>query len=194
MLKATAEKSVKCIQTLPGNRIDLIMRNDEAVVKLLQDGIKIDGARVRPKPLGFRTTWVYVHYLPSEMKIEEVEREMGLFGRVIEVKRQVQEATNIENGSRVAVMEINREIPSFISVGVYRARVWHIGQTSTCGYCGEKLHFKKDCPKRLERLEKEREDFESLAADNNTNTQQEAKDNTHEAQNNNSDNEKTART
>ena len=89
------------------------MRNDEAVVKLLQDGIKIDGARVRPKPLGFRTTWVYVHYLPSEMKIEEVEREMGLFGRVIEVKRQVQEATNIENGSRVAVMEINREIPLF---------------------------------------------------------------------------------
>ena len=74
VLKVTEEKAVKCIQTLPGNRIDLTVRSDAAVMELLQEGIKVDGTRVRPKPLGFRTTWVYIHYLPSELKNEEVAR------------------------------------------------------------------------------------------------------------------------
>ena len=145
---ALPKDSVKCIQTLPGNNIDLTLRNENVVQTLLHDGIRLNGERIKPRPLGFRTTYVYVHYLPSKMSSITVGDRLQEYGKVIEVKRQLYVGTSIETGTRIVSMEVTDSIPSFLYIGLYRARVWHRGQIQTCGFCESTMHFFKNCPKR----------------------------------------------
>ena len=145
---------VKCIQTLPGGRVDLTLRHDECVLDILNSGIQLNGSIVKPRALGFRTTYVYIQYLPTELSSTPVGDFMERFGRVIEVKRQLYEGTQIETGTRIAVLEVREHIPSFLYIGGYRAKLWHKGQIQTCAVCGEMSHFAKDCPKRRERQER----------------------------------------
>ena len=171
------QDQIKCVQTLPGGRVDLTLRTEDSVDTILREGIYLDGELVKPRPLGVKLTSVYVHYLPSEMPNDFVEAILESFGRVIEVKRQMIQDTLIETGTRIVTMEVTNKIPSFVHVGSYRARIWHYGQIPTCGRCGGDNHFAKACPNVTsfrETLQREREDH-TLHDNNGENTTPEAR-------------------
>lgn len=138
---------VKCVQTLPGARVDLTLRHDDNVTDIIHTGIELLGETWYPKPLGFRTTYAYVQYLPSEMTSVQVGEAMERFGRVFSVKRQLYEGTTIETGTRIVSLEVTSRIPSYVYIGSYRAKIWHRGQVQTCAKCQSTEHFAKDCPK-----------------------------------------------
>jgi hypothetical protein len=77
--------SVKCIQSLPNGKIDITLRNEGLARALIANGIRLNGTKVKPQPVGFRTTFVYVHYLPSELFTDFVAKEMSKYGKVIDI-------------------------------------------------------------------------------------------------------------
>jgi hypothetical protein len=140
--------SVKCIQSLPNGKIDITLRNEGLARALIADGIRLNGTKVKPQPVGLRTTFVYVHYLPSELSTDFVAKELSKYGKVIDVKRQLHEGTNIQNGSRIVNMEITMALPSFTKIGIYNAKLWHRGQVPTNGFCHGPGHINRNCPER----------------------------------------------
>lgn len=162
LIKACAdvvpESHIKCIQTLPGNRVDLTLRNEDSVTDIICSGIALNGNVIKPRALGFRTTYVYIQYLPSEMPSQDIGEFMEQYGRVLDFKRQMYDGTSIETGTRIAVMEVLEHIPSFHYIGGYRAKIWHRGQVQTCAFCGDFNHFVKDCPKKAERDDRPQRD------------------------------------
>ena len=74
------QDQIKCVQTLPGGRVDLTLRTEDSVDTILREGIYLDGELVKPRPLGVKLTSVYVHYLPSEMPNDFVEAILESFG------------------------------------------------------------------------------------------------------------------
>ena len=156
------EEQIKCVQSLPGNRLDLTLRHEESVTEILYNGVTFEGRVIKPRPLGFRITYAYVQYLPTEMASQDIGEYMESYGRVVEVKRQRYDGTSIETGTRIVVMEVLSRIPSFTYIGGYRAKIWHRGQIQTCARCDETGHFAKDCPENTRRTlfhDKENEDI-----------------------------------
>ena len=147
VLNVLDHEHVKCIQTLPGGRVDLTVRHDDNVADILHSGIDLHGETWFPKPLGFDTTYAYVQYLPSEMSSVQVGEAMTRYGRVFSVKRQLYDGTTIETGTRIVSLEVTSPIPSYVFLGGYRAKIWHRGQVQTCAKCSATDHFARDCPR-----------------------------------------------
>jgi hypothetical protein len=58
--------AIKCIQSLPNGKIDITLRNEGLARAVIADRIRLNGPKGRPQPVGFWTTFLYVHqYLPS---------------------------------------------------------------------------------------------------------------------------------
>ena len=146
VLQVLQHEHVKTIQTLPGGRVDLTVRHDDNVTDIVHCGIDLNGETWFPKPLGFRTTYAYVQYLPSEMPSVQVCEAMSRYGKVLSVKRQLYEGTMIETGTRIVSLEVTSPIPSYVFFAGYKAKIWHRGQVQTCAKCHSPDHFVKDCP------------------------------------------------
>jgi hypothetical protein len=168
--------SIKCIQTLPNGKIDITLRDEGLARALIADGIRLHGTKVRPQPVGFRTTFVYVHYLPSELSTDFVAKEMAKYGKVINIKRQLHEGTKIENGSRIVNMEITMAVPSFAKIGIYNAKLWHRGQVPTCGFCHMPGHINRNCPERKQVVRIEDKNNEAKDAQTEIQTKESKKD------------------
>ena len=53
------KEGVKCIQSLPGNQVDLTLRSEQYVWTLIHEGLRVEGMKgpLKPKALGVKTTF-----------------------------------------------------------------------------------------------------------------------------------------
>lgn len=85
--------------------------------------------------------------LPPDMANAVIAEHMKAYGKVRSVAREMWKNyfQGIPNGVRVVRMEIEKPIPSYITIGTELTTVVHKNQTPTCRYCERQAHPKQTC-------------------------------------------------
>lgn len=141
---------ILCIQKMTEGYVDVTFKNEDCVARLLEDQvIQIDGNNVsiqRPHEI---KSYVTIWNLPYEIHHRCVSDMLGRFGKVFEVRHQFfKRGYEVVNGTRVAVMIIERAIPSYLDIANCEALVYYRGQEKACRKCKRRGHVFKDCPDR----------------------------------------------
>ena len=92
-----------------------------------------------------KTTFVSIFRAPVEMKLLVINRICTTYGRVIESRRQKIAGTDTYNGIITVIMELERPIPNFITIGAYNLFVLHNNQPATCRKCDSQDHKAAEC-------------------------------------------------
>ena len=102
---------------------------------------------------GFGYKDVKVFNVPFELSNAAVSRALEQYGRVhrvINASYGRDYPFPVDSGIRILKMELRKNIPSFVNIGVsgVRATVVYEGQVRTCAVCNEPGHLRFDCPRR----------------------------------------------
>ena len=86
---------------------------------------------------------------PSEPITNYLEQNHG---ELLATPIRISDRFNIQTGTRVFKLEREKleenPIPSYLFFGKYKFRVRYQGQKTTCGYCAEEDHTKRECQKK----------------------------------------------
>ena len=99
--------------------------------------------------LGYRQ--VRVFNLPLELPNERIRDYLRGYGLVREIVDEVWSTSyryQVKNGIRCVRMDLNKHIPSYITIGGTRALVTYEGQMKTCSICNANDHFRAECKAR----------------------------------------------
>jgi hypothetical protein len=92
---------------------------------------------------------VRLYDLPPNITNEEVFQKLSEFGFVKNVTNEVWGKelpyAGKNNGTRVAKMRLNKKIPSYLLINGETTYVTHQGQTATCRWCNDVVHFGQTC-------------------------------------------------
>lgn len=90
---------------------------------------------------------VRLHNLPPSMSHSTIRDYMLKFGEVITIRNETWKHyfPGIPNGVRVLRMNLLRDIPSFITIGIEDTMVSYENQPKSCRYCGQPTHPGKRC-------------------------------------------------
>ncbi|KAK3731905.1 hypothetical protein QZH41_005542 [Actinostola sp. cb2023] len=118
------------------------------VEQILKFGtITMNGFPVVVTSVDARKKYVKVYYLPYEVDNRDLVSEMSKYGHVYNVRRDTMvNYPEIETGVRTVTMALDDNIPSFLKVMGFQAKIYYRGQTQTCRKCGATDHFVRDCP------------------------------------------------
>ena len=101
-----------------------------------------------------RRTSVKVKWVPQEMDLEVLRRELEPFGKVEGISRLRVDGVYKVVTERVNVTMVlaqNKNIPSFLSVDGIKFRVFYPGQPPTCMICASPEHLANNCPSNRKR-------------------------------------------
>ncbi|KAK4030461.1 hypothetical protein OUZ56_023606 [Daphnia magna] len=90
--------------------------------------------------------------IPQNLDLGIVQTRLKEFGNVIEARWERYRVAEDEVLYPVLAtwmivrMTVTKNIPSYITIGSYRAMVKYEGQKPTCRLCDEETHFSYDCP------------------------------------------------
>jgi len=99
-----------------------------------------------------RMKYVRLSQIPLTSDLEKISERLLEFGVIHEIKwEKYKNLTGnlyypVGNGWVKATMVLDKNIPSFISIGRYRAMVKYSGQIPTCRICDSENHFSENCP------------------------------------------------
>lgn len=104
--------------------------------------------------LGYRTLRVFC--LPREMPHDVVRARLQSYGVVKEVTDETWSTAyqyRVKNGIRAVKIDLKSHIPSYVTIGGYRAQITYDGQLQTCSICNGTDHFRAECSaKRIAQL------------------------------------------
>ncbi|KKZ05304.1 hypothetical protein YC68_23790, partial [Vibrio parahaemolyticus] len=96
--------------------------------------------------------FVRIAGIPQNLDLGIVQTRLKEFGNVIEARWERYRVAEDEVLYPVLAtwmivrMTVTKNIPSYITIGSYRAMVKYEGQKPTCRLCDEETHFSYDCP------------------------------------------------
>jgi hypothetical protein len=96
--------------------------------------------------------FVRIAGIPQNLDLGVVQTRLKEFGNVIEARWERYRVAEDEVLYPVLAtwmivrMTVTKNIPSYITIGSYRAMVKYEGQKPTCRLCDEETHFSYDCP------------------------------------------------
>ena len=136
----------------PGGLVDFTSRSKELAfkfAKLLNDVESVKNATAHAGTM----VEVRINFIPPGFPSEPIiEYLTHNHGEILETPIRITDQYNIQTGTRV--FKIDREklqqnpIPSYLYFGKYRFRTRYQRQLTTCGYCAENDHIKRDCQKK----------------------------------------------
>ena len=96
---------------------------------------------------------VRIDFIPPGFPTEPISEYLtNNHGEILTTPFRITDRFNIQPGTRVFKMERknldNNPKPSYLYFGQYKFRVRYQGQNTTCGYCAEKDHIERNCPKK----------------------------------------------
>lgn len=93
-------------------------------------------------------TDIKLHHLPPRMPAEWIIKHMSHFGNVISINEQKCKSSrfpNASSGVKIVRLQIQRTIPSYISIPGYSTYVTYNNQVHTCRHCGNIMHRGRSC-------------------------------------------------
>jgi len=138
---------IRCVQkTISGFNVSLASAG-AAMDILALSAIQICGNHSEITRPGMVKTYVKVFNLPYELDDDVVRDRIEEYGEILSIRRdKVFGYNNIESGVRTVTMYVESNIPSFMTLGGFTARVWYKSQSPTCRNCNETGHIGSNCP------------------------------------------------
>jgi len=96
--------------------------------------------------------YVRIAGLPHEMDLRIIQRRLKDFGKVFDLRWERYHVVEDEflypvlSAWLICRMVIEKDIPSYLTIGSYRTIVKYHGQKPTCRICDEMNHIGRDCP------------------------------------------------
>ena len=96
--------------------------------------------------------YVRIAGLPHEMDLRIIQRRLKDFGKVFDLRWERYHVVEDEflypvlSSWLICRMVIEKDIPSYLTIGSYRTIVKYHGQKQTCRICDELNHMGRDCP------------------------------------------------
>ena len=96
---------------------------------------------------------VRIDFIPPGFPTEPISEYLNNnHSEILTTPIRLTDRFNIQTGTQVFKMERkslkNKPIPSYLYFGQYKFRVRYQGQRTTCGYCAEDDHVKRNCLKK----------------------------------------------
>ena len=138
------------LQGKPGHCVVTVKSSAERE-KILDAGIRISGKQVLCEISGVDLTHLHVFGCPVGLQNSKLCAALGQFGRIVgspQQKKVFFEGLEICTGTRVLSLVLRSPVPSTVTVGQLKLRVWHRGQQQTCWRCNNSGHEAKACPNR----------------------------------------------
>ena len=138
------------LQGKPGHCVVTVKSSAERE-KILDAGIRISGKQVLCEISGVDLTHLHVFGCPVGLQNSKLCAALGQFGRIVgspQQKKVLFEGLEISTGTRVLSLVLRSPVPSTVTVGQLKLRVWHRGQQQTCWRCNNSGHEAKACPNR----------------------------------------------
>lgn len=90
---------------------------------------------------------VRIHDLPPRTPSTVIFEAMRSYGTVISISKEVWKKyfPGFYNGVRVVRMQLNKTIPSYLTIDGETTLVTYTNQTKTCRFCGQKVHPRQKC-------------------------------------------------
>ena len=109
--------------------------------------------KVEVRDSNVRFKFVRLSQFPMTMDLRTISMRLREFGVIHDIKWETYKNLSggnlyypVGNGWVKAKMILEKNIPSFISLGRYRAMVKYSGQLPTCRICDSENHFSEHCP------------------------------------------------
>ena len=138
------------LQGKPGHCVVTVNSSAERE-KILDAGIRISGKQVLCEISGVDLTHLHVFGCPVGLQNSILCAALGQFGRIVgspQQKKVLHEGLEISTGTRVLSLVLRSPVPSTVTVGQLKLRVWHRSQQQTCLRCNNSGHEAKACPNR----------------------------------------------
>ena len=136
------------LQGKPGHCVVTVKSSAERE-KILDAGIRISGKQVLCEISGVDLTHLHVFGCPVGLQNSKLCAALGQFGRIVgslQQKKVLFEGLEIRTGTRVLSLVLRSPVPSTVTVGQLKLRVWHRGQQQTCWRCNNSATRLKHVP------------------------------------------------
>lgn len=90
---------------------------------------------------------VRIHDLPPRTPSTVIFESMRSYGTVLSISKEVWKKyfPGFYNGVRVVRMQLNKSIPSYLTIDGETTLVTYTNQSKTCKFCGQKAHPRQKC-------------------------------------------------
>lgn len=129
-----------------------IVEKTNGIGKIKLDSGEIVQVKLEQAGIGYKR--IKILRLPYETHLNIIKDELRNYGDVISIEDEYWNNQYIPNemkyatGTRIAVCNLKKHIPSYCIIGGYKAMIIYEGQPKTCAYCGDNNHLIATCTKK----------------------------------------------
>jgi hypothetical protein len=117
--------------------------------------VKLENKNIRVliKDTNVGEKFVRISGIPHSMDLGVIQTRFKEFGKILDLRWERYHVAEdkvlypILSTWLICRMTIEKAIPSYVTIGEYRAIVKYNGQKTTCGICDETDHLRRDCPR-----------------------------------------------
>ncbi len=117
--------------------------------------VKLENKNIRVliKDTNVEEKFVRISGIPHSMDLGVIQTRFKEFGKILDLRWERYHVAEdkvlypILSTWLICRMTIEKAIPSYVTIGEYRAIVKYNGQKTTCGICDETDHLRRDCPR-----------------------------------------------
>ena len=136
----------------PGGLVDFTLKSKDMALSFAKALNELDSIRSATAHAD-TVVEVRVDFIPPGFPTDPIKNYLEQnHGKLLETPIRITDRFNIQIGTRVFKLEREKleenPIPSYLYFGKYKFRVRYQGQKTTCGYCAEGDHVKRDCQKK----------------------------------------------
>ena len=136
----------------PGGLVDFTLKSKDMALNFAKALNKLDSIRSATAHAD-TVVEVRVDFIPPGFPTDPIKNYLEQnHGELLGTPIRISDRFNIQTGTRVFKLEREKleenPIPSYLFFGKYKFRVRYQGQKTTCGYCAEDDHIKRDCQKK----------------------------------------------
>lgn len=109
-------------------------------------------AKVTISDANIEYSYVRIFNLPPEIEDKDIKDALNKYGQIKTLNREkfpISFGLDVFSGVRGVFMELSADIPNFMYIQRFRARIHYNGQQEICFLCKSNAHKKNECPQNI---------------------------------------------